>query len=154
MRIFEKIGFVLCYAGILLVFFFVNTFKKVKRFIKKIARQIKTPRFKLFISLWSVILVNCLHIIYFDNNDKYDVYLFYDHSRYLTNILLDIGVLYAAIVFSYHLSRYRRVVFLPVFYLCIGSAIMYFLTYRQLASLMIIPPYLLCTVILLIKTKK
>lgn len=126
--------------------------KKSKKAIKKRIRV--SQRLKLYLSLCSVVLVNSLHILFFNNNDKYDIYLFYDHSRYLTNILVDVGNLYAAIIFSYHLSKYKRVVFLPVFYSCILSSVMYFVNYRQLASLIIIPFYLLCTVILLLKTKK
>lgn len=95
----------------------------------------------------SVVLVNSLHVIFFNNKEMYDVYLFYEHPRHLTNILLDIGCIYAANVFTYLLMQKERSMYLPVFYTTLLIWPFYFTVYRQGASLFLIPFYL-CTVIL------
>ena len=103
---------------------------------------------KYYIGIASILLMNSLHIIFFQNDNMYDVYLFYSHERYLTNILYDTGNIYSANILFYFLTKYKRNIFLPIFYTSLAMWITYFVFYNQLASLILIPFYL-CTAILI-----
>ena len=109
---------------------------------------------KYYAAIVSVLLVSSLHVIFFENNDKYDVYLFYNHERFLTNILYDIGNIYAANVFTYILTKYKKQIFTPIFYTTLAMWATYFLFYHQLASLILILFYLCIAIVLQLKRKK
>ena len=97
---------------------------------------------KYYLGIASMLLIGSLHVIFFKNEDKYNVYAFYDHKRYLTNILFDISCLFDFTLLTYWLSRIKRNIFKPLFIMSICSWICYFLFYRQGASLILIPLYL------------
>lgn len=89
-----------------------------------------------------MIVIGGLHIAFFENNDKYDVYYYYDHERYLTNILYDISVLFDFSLLTYWAIKLDRVVFKPLFIISLLTWISYFVNYNQLGSLLLIPTYL------------
>ena len=97
---------------------------------------------KYYIGIGLIIIVGSLHVWFFENNDKYDVYLFYDKKRYLTNILYDISILFQASLLTYWLSKYKRKVFRPLYIVSLLSWVTYFTFYNQMASLILIPIYL------------
>lgn len=101
---------------------------------------------KYHLGIALMILIGSLHVILFSNNDQYDVYWFYDHERYLTNILFDISCLFNFTVLTYWLSRFKRKTFQPLFIISLLSWLCYFLFYKQGASLILIPLYL-CLVV-------
>lgn len=103
---------------------------------------------KYYLGILAILLVNSLHVIYFNNDNKYDIYLFYNHERYLTNILYDVGVLVTLTILSRFLCNFKRNIFKPLYYTFLFSWLMYFLFYWQMASLFIIPFYFLCIAIL------
>ena len=110
--------------------------------------------YKYYFGIFTILIVSSLHVVFFENNEKYDVYLFYNHSRFLTNILYDFGKIYSANVLTYFLSKYNKSVFLPVFYTTLVMWFTYFLFYNQFASLIIIPFYLCIAIGLQLKRKK
>jgi len=99
-------------------------------------------RLKYYIGIIAVFVIGGLHVLFFDNNSKYDVYLLYNHKRYLTNILYDISVLFDFSVLTYFLIRLDKVVFKPLFIISLLTWISYFVNYNQLGSLLLIPAYL------------
>lgn len=89
-----------------------------------------------------MLVIGGLHIAFFENNDKYDVYLFYDKKRYLTNILYDISVLFDFSLLTYWAIKLDRIVFKPLFRMSLLSWLTYFINYNQALSLLLIPTYL------------
>lgn len=102
----------------------------------------KRENLEYHIGIGMMILVSSLHVVFFENNDKYDVYAFYDKSRFLTNILYDISVLFDATILTYWLSKYKRNIFKPLFITALLSWGTYFLFYNQMVSLILIPLYI------------
>jgi len=88
-----------------------------------------------------MIIVDSLHNIYFHDERKFDVYLFYEHARYLGNILFDISNLFKFSVLTFWLIKINRRIFTPLFYLSLLVWASYFLTYNQISSLFILPIY-------------
>lgn len=101
---------------------------------------------KFYIGIGMILLIGSLHIVFFDNDSKYDVYLFYDHKRYLTNILYDISTLFDFTILSYFLSLYNRKIFRPLFFLSIMFWFSYFIFYNQIGTLLLIPIYVIMAV--------
>jgi hypothetical protein len=101
----------------------------------------KRTNLKYYIGIALVIVVGSLHLMFFENDSKLDVYLFYNHPRYLTNILYDISNLFNFSLLTYWLSRTNRRVFMPLFYLSLFAWVSYFMTYHQITSLLTIPLY-------------
>ena len=97
---------------------------------------------KYHVGIGMMLFIGSLNTILFDNNDKYDVYVFYDHARYLTNILYDVSILFNSTILTYWLTKYKRRLFRPLFIISIGSWVTYFLFYNQIASLILIPLYI------------
>lgn len=109
---------------------------------------------KYYFAIASILFVNSLHIIFFTNDEMYDVYFFYDHKRYFTNILYDIGIIYSSNILTYILIKYKRLIFLPIFYTTLAMWVTYFLFYHQLASLILIPFYTCIAIVLQLKARK
>lgn len=97
---------------------------------------------KYYIGIGIIMFLATLHVLTFPNNNQYDVYLFYDHPRYLTNIIYDISVLFKTSILTYWLSRFKKKIFKPLFITSIAWWGTYFLFYNQMASLILIPLYL------------
>lgn len=106
----------------------------------------KKQYLKYYIGIAVMLFVDSLHNILFENNDKYDVYLFYDHQRYLTNILYDISHLFKFSLLTYWLINISKSVFKPLFILSLLIWISYFTFYNQASSLILIPIYLLTAI--------
>ena len=102
----------------------------------------KKDNLKYYIGIGLMILVGTLQIIFFNNNDKYNVYFFYDKERFLTNILYDISVLFDTTILTYWLIKFKRGIFRPLFIVTLASWVTYFLFYNQMASLILIPLYI------------
>lgn len=93
-----------------------------------------------------IIIIDALHNIFFKNNDKYDVYWFYNHKRFLTNILFDISNLFKFSILTYWLISINKRIFKPLFYLSLLVWVSYFLTYNQITSLLVLPIYFLIVI--------
>jgi len=94
---------------------------------------------KYFVGVALILITGILHIAFFDNNDKYDVYLLYSNQRYLTNILYDISVLTEFSVLTYFLVNLNKKWFRPLFIFSLLQWISYFLVYRQSWTLIGLP---------------
>jgi hypothetical protein len=108
---------------------------------------------KYYIGILFMLFIDSLHVIFFSSNDKYDVYLFYDHQRYLTNILYDMSNLVRFSLLTFWLISLKRKIFAPLFVLSLLTWVSYFTFYNQMSSLFLIPCYLF-VVILYNKNKK
>lgn len=102
---------------------------------------------KYYIGICLLIVTNSLHVLFFENNSRYDVYLFYEHERYLTNILYDVSTLLTFTVLSYWLSGFKKAIFQPLFITSMLSWAFYFTVYWQKASLFLIPFYLCIAIV-------
>lgn len=102
---------------------------------------------KYYIGIILIFIVDSLHTMFFENNDKYDVYLMYDHERYFTNILYDVSNLFTFTVLTYFLSLYNRKIFKPLFVLSLIAWFSYFIFYNQIGNLIMIPVYILMIII-------
>ena len=98
---------------------------------------------KYYIGIALMLFVGSLHSIFFECDDKYDVYLFYNHKRYLTNILYDISNLFNLSVLLYFLKQFNKTVFRPLYILSILMWVSYFVFYNQIGDLILIPIYLI-----------
>lgn len=107
--------------------------------------MIKKSNIKYYIGILFIFFIDALHILYFNNNNKYDIYLLYEHKRYLTNILYDISCLFKFSILTYWLISLKRNIFKPLFITSLFIWFTYFLFYNQKASLLIIPVYILLT---------
>ena len=103
----------------------------------------KKENLKYYVGIILILLIGSLHNIFFESDKKYDVYLFYNHSRYLTNILFDISNLFNFSILTYWLIPVNDKIFKPLFYMSICVWISYFITYNQITGLFITPLYLL-----------
>ena len=101
-----------------------------------------TSDLKYYIGISAIFLIDSLHVIFFENNDRIDVYLFYDHERYLTNILYDISNLFKFSILTYWLISLNRNIFKPLFILSVALWFSYFIFYNQITSLILIPIYI------------
>ena len=106
----------------------------------------KKIHLKYYIGIALMLLIDSLHNILFENNDRYDVYLFYDHQRYLTNILYDISHLFKFSLLTFWLVSISKKVFMPLFILSLLIWISYFTFYNQASSLILIPAYILIAI--------
>jgi len=98
---------------------------------------------KYYLGILLIFAIDMLHIIFYSNNERYDVYLFYDHTRYLTNILYDVSNLFRFSLLTFWLISIRKSVFIPLFVMSVAMWFTYFLFYNQMWSLILIPLYLL-----------
>lgn len=106
----------------------------------------KRSNLKYYNGIIAIFVIDSLHSIFFENNDKYDVYLFYNHQRYLTNILYDISNLFKFSILTYWLIPINKRIFKPLFYLSLLIWGSYFLTYNQITSLLLLPIYFLIVI--------
>jgi len=98
---------------------------------------------KYYLGIIFIFIIDSAPRIMYDNFDKYDVYLFYDHSRYLTNILFDISNLFKFSLLTYWLISLKRNIFTPLFLLSIYIWLSYFIFYNQIGSIILIPLYII-----------
>lgn len=102
----------------------------------------KKSNLKYVIGILLMLFIDSLHNIFFENNDKYDLYLFYDHERFLTNILFDISNMFRFSLLTFWMSRYNKRIFEPFFWLSVLVWVSYFTTYNQITSLWVLIAYL------------
>ena len=98
---------------------------------------------KYYIGIIAILIVDSLHRLFFENNIMLDVYLYYNHERYFTNILYDISNLLKFSILTFWLIRINRKIFTPFFITSLFMWISYFTFYNQKSSLLIIPIYLI-----------
>lgn len=103
----------------------------------------KKTNLKYYIGIIIIFAIDSIPRIIFENNDKYDVYLWYDHSRYLTNILFDISGLLKFSILTYWLIGFKKHIFTPLFLLSIYIWLLYFICYNQIGSIVSIPLYII-----------
>lgn len=89
--------------------------------------------------------------LFFYSDMKADVYLFYDHARYLDNIFYDVVNLSIASIFTWYCTKWKRNVFTPFFIVSLLQWILYFTIYKQGASIVTIP---ILIILLIIYNKK
>ena len=105
----------------------------------------KKENMQYYIGIGISILLHALQNIVYSRDLKFDIYWFYEYpegGRFITNIVYDIAVLYDSVILTYWLSKYKRSIFKPLFIVNILMVVFYFLFYRQMASLILIPLYL------------
>ena len=102
---------------------------------------------KYYIGIIIILVMDSLHRLFFDNNDKMDVYLFYNHERYITNILYDISNFFKFSILTYWLIRVNKRIFTPLFITSLFIWISYFTFYNQKSSVIITPIYLITMLI-------
>jgi len=78
-------------------------------------------------------------LLFYHSDRKADIYLFYEHKRYLDNIFYDISNLLAFTIFSFYASRYDKKTFFPFFILSLIEILGYFLFYKQFITLISLP---------------
>jgi len=76
---------------------------------------------------------------FFYSDIKADVYLFYNHSRYLDNIFYDITNLLTSTILSFYASKWKKNIFAPFFYASLLQWVLYFTFYKQMSSLVVVP---------------
>lgn len=103
----------------------------------------RASHLKYYVGIIIIFVIDSLHNIFFENNDRIDVYLLYDHKRYVTNILYDVSNLFRFSLLTYWLMDISRTVFKPLFYLSLLTWLSYFIFYNQIASLVIVPIYII-----------
>jgi hypothetical protein len=108
---------------------------------------VKKSDLKYYIGIIFIFIIDSLPRFIFENNDKYDIYLFYNHSRYLTNILFDISNLFKFSLLTFWLIRFKKQIFVPLFLLSIYIWLSYFIFYNQIGSIISIPLYILTIII-------
>lgn len=104
---------------------------------------------KYYIGIILMFLIDSLHIWFFENDDVYDIYIFYDYpegGRYLTNIFYDISNMFRFSLLTFWLIKLSKTVFTPLFILSIAWWISYFLTYNQDTSMGLIGVYILSVI--------
>jgi hypothetical protein len=106
----------------------------------------KPSNFKFYIGIIFMFFIGNLHTIFFGSDEKYDLYLLYDHKRYLTNILYDFSTMFDFTLLTYFLAHYNKRVFMPLFILSFFAWGSYFVFYNQTGSLVLIPIYLILVV--------
>jgi len=99
----------------------------------------KKSDYKYIYGIGCILITGMLHILFFNNNDKYDVYLFYNHKRYLTNILYDISILTEFTVLTGFAIKLNKAIWRPLFFFSLLQWISYFLVYRQSWTLLGLP---------------
>ena len=77
--------------------------------------------------------------MFFNSEAKADVYLFYNHARYIDNIFYDVSNLLTFVIFSYWASRYDKQAFMPFFWISLFEVSGYFLFYKQFITLASMP---------------
>ena len=102
---------------------------------------------KYYIGIIAILIVDSLHRLFFENNIMLDVYLYYNHERYFTNILYDISNLLKFSILTFWLIRINRKIFTPLFIASLATWVSYFTFYNQKSSLLIIPIYIACVIL-------
>ena len=101
---------------------------------------------KYYLGISAIFILDILQSVVFSNDSKFDIYLLYDHDRYLTNIVYDIGNMFTFSVLTYFLIKLNRRVFTPLFVMSLFWWVSYFVFYNQMSSLLLIPIYLILVV--------
>lgn len=101
---------------------------------------------KYYIGIFLIILIDSLHVIFYDNDEMYDVYFLIDYERYLTNILGDISDYFRFSILTFWLIQLNKKIFKPLFITSLLAVGFYFLDYNQLLSLLLIPIYLILAI--------
>ena len=107
----------------------------------------KKSSVKYYLGIACIFFMNTLKNVFFSSDLKLDVYLFYNHARYVDNILYDLNNLFVFSLLTYWLIELNRKTFIPLFITSIVSWIFYFLFYCGMLNLLIIPLYVITTFI-------
>lgn len=99
----------------------------------------KVGDLKILLTLMLPVLTGVFITYFFYKDIKADVYLFYDHARYLDNIFYDITNLLSVSILTWYGTRWKRNIFMPFFIISIYEWIMYFLVYKQWVVLTELP---------------
>ncbi len=106
---------------------------------------------KILLALF--IILDTSHIIFYNSDLRYDIYLFYDYKggRYLCNIIYDLAVFFGFAALFYILWQRVSKIYLAFFIWWLFNIIGYFLFYAQMINLIGLP--LLLFMVLWIKKK-
>ena len=94
---------------------------------------------KILIVCLLPVLTGLFITLFFYSDAKADVYLFYDHARYLDNIFYDITNMLTVSIFTYYASKWKKNIFTPFFIVSLMDWLLYFTVYKQAVSLITIP---------------
>lgn len=103
----------------------------------------KKTDLKYYIGIIVIFIIDSIPRFIFNNNEMYDIYLYYEHKRYLTNILFDISGLLKFSILTYWLISFKKHIFIPLFLLSIYIWLSYFIFYNQIGSIISIPLYVI-----------
>lgn len=104
---------------------------------------------KYLIGILAIIAVDSLVGIYYNDERRYDIYLFFDfdhEGRYLDNIMYDISKLFSFSVLTYFLRDLNKKMFEPLFITSLCVWVSYFLFYNQGSSIAIVPIWFILSV--------
>jgi len=87
-------------------------------------------------------------------DDKIDVFMFFDHERYIENIVNDFTGYITILILAVVLIRYNPKVFIPFAIYVVMTILSYYLFYAQYSTNWTIPVYLIFASIMLFKWKK
>ena len=118
----------------------------------KSRRKMRIQDIKSIIICTIPIILSMFVTLFFYSDLKLDVYLFYDHARFVDNIFYDVSNLATASIFTWYASKWKRNIFMPFFIISLVEWVLYFTFYKQMASLMLLP--LLVFLIILYNRKK
>jgi hypothetical protein len=99
----------------------------------------KVQDVKIIITCLIPLILGIFITLFFYSDAKADVYLLYDHERFLDNIFYDVTNLATATIFTWYASKWKRNIFTPFFIVSLLQWVLYFTVYKQGASLISIP---------------
>ncbi len=111
----------------------------------------KVSNFKILLTCLIPVVLGVFVTMFFYSDTKADVYLFYDHSRYLDNIFNDVRNISISIIFSWYASRWKKNLFMPFFWFFLLELVLYFTVYKQGVSMVSLP---FLTFLLILYNKK
>lgn len=110
-------------------------------------------KYQVIILIFFIIL-DSFHILFYDSDLKFDIYIFEDHQRYLCNIVLDIctffGFAVLFLILWLEVSKYYLAFF--IWWVC--NIVGYFLFYAQKINLVTLLVLIISISVIWVKEKK
>jgi hypothetical protein len=99
----------------------------------------KKSDLRIYITCFIPVILGSFITLFFYSDLKVDVFLFYDHERYIDNIFYDIYYRVSISIFTWYASKWNRKVFTPFFIVSLLEIVSYFTFYNQASSLIMLP---------------
>lgn len=110
-------------------------------------------KYKTDLIIGILLILSTIHVIFFNSDVKYDVYLYYEHDRFLSNIIRDCAIYLIFTILLGIICKYDKK-FIPLFVYSLIQIICYFIFYNQMEALIAIPIYILTQLIMKLKYEK